>query len=84
MQGTVVQLKNSSWYDINLKLSLGILASGLNPSNMSELFSFLGIPKAKTFHRRLFPICEFRIGDSLRKIASEIMKEGRILAVKNN
>ena len=40
MQGTVSQRKNSSWYDLNLKLSLGTLASVLGSSNMSELFSF--------------------------------------------
>ena len=40
MQGTVSQRKNSSWHDLNLKLSLGTLASGLDSSNMSELFSF--------------------------------------------
>ena len=82
MQGTVSQRKNSSWYDLNLKLSLGTLASFLGSSNMSELFSFLLIPKAKTFHKRLFPICEFRIGASLRKVVSEIMKEGRTLERK--
>ena len=82
MQGEISQRKNSSWYDLNLKLSLGTLASVLGTSNMSELFSFLGIPKTKKFHKRLFPICEFRIGSSLRKIASEAMKEGRTLEVK--
>ena len=82
MQGTVSQRKNSSWYDLNLKLTLGTLASGLCSFNMSELFSFLSIPKAKSFHKRLFPVCEFRIGASLRKFESEIMKEGRILEVK--
>ena len=82
MQGKNNQRKNSSWYDLNLKLCLGTLASGLGSSNMSELFSFLGLPKAKTFHKRLFPICEFRIGASLRKIACEAMKEGRTLEVK--
>ena len=82
MQGTVSQRKNSSWYDLNLKLTLGTLASGLGSSNMPELISFLGLPKAKTFHKRLFPVCEFRIGASLRKIASETMKEGRMLEAK--
>ena len=40
MEGKVSQRKNSSWYDLNFKFSLSILASGLGPSNMSELFSF--------------------------------------------
>ena len=82
MQGTVSQRKNSSWYDLNLKLTLGTLASGLGSSNMPELISFLGLPKAKTFLKRLFPVCEFRIRASLRKIASETMKEGRMLEAK--
>ena len=82
MQGTVSQRKNSSWYDFNLKSTLGTLASGIGSSNMSESFSFLGIPKAKTLHKRLFPVCEFSIGASLRKVASETIKEGRISKVK--
>ena len=61
---------------------MGTLASGLGSSNLSEIFYFLGLPKAKTFHKRLIPICEFRTGASLRKKACEAMKEGRILEVK--
>ena len=83
MQGKNGQKKNISWYDLNLKLCLGTLASGLGSSNMSFFF-FLGLPKAKIFHQRLFLICEFRIGASIRKIACEAMKEGRTLEVKNN
>ena len=81
IEGTVSQRKNVGWYYLNLKLTLGTLASGLDFSNVSELFSFLGIPKAKTFHKRMFHVCEFRIGISLRKIASEVIKKGRMLEI---
>lgn len=58
MQGTVSSRENSSWYDLNFKLTLGTLASGLGAANVSELFYFLCIPQAKTFHKRLFSMCE--------------------------
>ena len=58
IQGTVSWRENSSWYDLNLKLTLWTLASGLGAANVSELIYFLSIPQAKTFHKRLFPMCE--------------------------
>ena len=40
MQGENSQRTNSSWHDLNLKLCLGTLASGLGSSNLSEIFFF--------------------------------------------
>ena len=39
-QGEVSSVVNSSWCDLNLRLAIGTLASGLGGANMSELFSF--------------------------------------------
>ena len=47
MQGKNSQRENSSWYDLNLKLCLGTLASGLGSSNMSELFFFFGTTESQ-------------------------------------
>ena len=49
---------------------------------MSELFSFLRLPNAKTFHKGVFPVCESKIGVSLRKIAKESMEEARVFEVR--
>ena len=49
---------------------------------MSELFSFLGFPNAKTFHKRVFPVCESKIGVSLRKIAKESMEEAKVFEIR--
>ena len=73
---------NSSWYDLNLRLTIGTLASGSSGANMSELFSFLGFPHAKGLHKRVFPVYESKIGFSLRKVAKESMEESKICAVR--
>ena len=73
VNGDVSSIVNSSWYDLNLRLAIGTLVSGAGGANMSELFSFLGFPNAKTFHKRVFPVCESKIGVSLRKIAKKSM-----------
>ena len=52
-QGEVSSVVNSSWYDLNLRLAIGTLASSSGGANMSELFSFLGFPHAKGFHKRI-------------------------------
>lgn len=62
--GEISSVVNSSWYDLNLRLAIGTLASGSGGANMSELFSFLGFPHAKGFHKRIFPVCESKIGAS--------------------
>ena len=82
VNGDVSSIVNSSWYDLNLRLTIGTLASGSSGSNMSELFSFLGFPNAKTFHKRVFPVRESKIGVSLRKIAKESMEEAKVFEVR--
>ena len=53
IQDEVSSVVNSSWYDLNLRLTIGTLASSSGGANMSELFSFLGFPHAKGFHKRI-------------------------------
>ena len=80
--GEISSVVNSSWYDLNLRLAIGTLASGSGGANMSELFSFLGFPHAKGFHKRIFPVCESKIGASLRKVAKESMDEAKECEVR--
>ena len=46
IQGEVSSVVKSSWYDLNLRLAIGTLASGSDWANMLELLSFLGFPHA--------------------------------------
>ena len=82
IQGEVSTVVNSSWYDLNLRLAIGTLVSGSGGTNMSELFSFLGFPHAKGFHKRAFPVCESKTGISQRKVAKELMEEAKICEVR--
>ena len=56
--------KKCNWYDLNLKICIATLVSGLGATNLSELFSFIGIPKSKVLHKRVMPVCECQIGGS--------------------
>ena len=49
---------------------------------MSELFSFLGFPHTKGFHKRIFPVYESKIEVSLRIVANESMEEAKICEVR--
>ena len=49
---------------------------------MSELFSFLGFPYTKGFHKRIFPVYESKIEISLRIVANESMEEAKICEVR--
>ena len=80
--GEISSVVNNSWYDLNLRLAIGTLVSGSGGANMSELFFFLGFPRAKGFHKRIFPVCESKIGASLRKFAKESMEEAKECEVR--
>ena len=82
MKGNISLQNNYNWYNLNLKNCIATLASGLGASNLSELFSFIGIPKAKVLHKRKILVYEYQIGGILRNIAKQAMKEGKMLEVK--
>ena len=67
--------RRSNSYSLNLKLVLGTMASGIGPSNMSQLLLFLNIPSCKSLHGRLFRNIELTVESSLRKIATESMRD---------
>ena len=51
------------------------MVSGIGPSNMSQLLSFLNIPSCKSLHGSFFRNIELTVGSSLRKIATESMRD---------
>ena len=67
--------ENCSWYATNVKLVLGTLAAGMGPSDISCLFSFLGLPNLQSFCKTQFKRIEGLIGKYLRKVAADSMDE---------
>ena len=67
--------KNTNWYELNLKLGLGTMASGIGPSNLSQLLSFIDLPNCKTFDSKFFNNMELTVGSTLRKVSTESMEE---------
>ena len=74
-QGKPCKNENSSWYDTNLRLVLGTLASGLGPSDICTLLAFMGLPNVNSFSRKQFRQIESLIGKHLRQIGDDSMTE---------
>ena len=51
------------------------MASGIGPSNLSQLLSFIDLPNCKTFDSKLFNNMELTVGSTLRKVSTESMEE---------
>ena len=71
LKGDSQHKKISNWYELNLKLVLGTMASGIGSSNMAQLLSFLDLPNCKTLNRKFFKNTELTIGLILKKVALE-------------
>ena len=67
LQGESQYRKSSNWYELNLILALGTMASGIGPINMAQLLSFLDLSNCKTLNGRFFKNMELSIGSILRK-----------------
>ena len=67
--------ENCSWYDVNLRLVLATLASGLGPSDITTFLSFLGLPNLTSFSRKQFHRIEMLIGQDLRFVGNASMKD---------
>ena len=65
LTGKLNDHRRSNSYSLNLKLVLGTMASGIGPSNMSQLLSFLDIPSCKSLHGIFFRNIELTVGSSL-------------------
>ena len=66
---------NSNWYELNLNLTLGTIASGIGPSNMAYISSFLSIKNYQNLKGRFFKNMELTIGAILRKIVNESIEK---------
>ena len=82
LQGKDQFVKNSNWYELNLKLGLGTMASGIVPRNLSQLLSFIDLPNCKTFDSKFFNNMELTVGSTLRKVSAESMDEATKAEVK--
>ena len=51
------------------------MASGIGPSNMSQLLSFLDIPQCQSLHGSFFRNIELTVGSSLRKIVIDSIQD---------
>ena len=48
---------------------------------MSELLYFIGFLHVKWLHKRVFPVCESKIGANLRKGAKDSMEDVKLCEV---
>ena len=67
--------QNNLWYEANLRLVLGTLAIGNGGSDLSDFSAILDLPQASSFGYRPFNRIESNIGENLREIAEQAMKE---------
>ena len=56
-------------------ITLGMMDSGICPSNMTQLHSVLDILNYKSLNGRFFKNIELTIGRSLRKVAIDLMEK---------
>ena len=54
MKGKYTLHKKSHRYQLNVKLTLGAIASGIGPTNLAQLLSFLDLPNVKQVNGRFF------------------------------
>ena len=64
--GDLAKKENCSWFSTNVKIALATLAAGLAGSNISCLFSFLGLPNLNSFSKKAFKPIESLIGKHIR------------------
>ena len=74
-QGTPRNTENCSWFATNLRLVLGTLAVGMNPSDMSTLCFFMGLTNLQSFSCQHFATIELLIGKHLRNITDSWMQK---------
>ena len=69
--------QNNSWFEANLRFVLAALAVGNGGSDLSDFAAFLDLPQASSFGTRAFNRIECLVGERLRRVAEESMKEAR-------
>ena len=71
LQGEHGFCKKYNWYKLTLKLVLETMVSGIVPSTMAQLLSFMDLPNCQNLNSRFFKNMELTISLTLRKIAIE-------------
>ena len=56
-------------------MTLGAIASGIGPTNLAQLLSFIDLPNVKAVNGRFFRNMELIVGTSLRSVGTKAMKE---------
>ena len=82
MKGKYTLDKKSHRYQLNIKLILGAIASGIGPINLAQLLSFIDLPNVKTVNERFFRNMELIVGTSLRKVGTKAMEEALLEEIK--
>ena len=75
MKGEYTSQKRSHGYQLNIKLTLRTIASGIGPTNLAQLLSFLDLPNIKTVNDRFFQNMELIVGPILRQVGTKAMEE---------
>ena len=71
LKGEYTSQNNSNWYELNLKLVIGSMASRIGLINITQLLSFLDIQNCQSLNGRFFKNIELTIGATLRKNTNE-------------
>ena len=65
-----------NWFQLDIQLAIGTLASGIGSANISQLLSFLDIRNTKSRSLRFMRNMEKSIGNDLRIVATDSMLQG--------
>ena len=65
--------QKSVWYQQNIKMLLGNIASGIGPKDIEYLFTFIGFPIPSSFPYDIFPKIENLIGENIQKVSNRSM-----------
>ena len=63
-------------------MTLGTIASGIEPTNLAQLLSFIDLPNVKAVNGRFFRNMESIVGPSLRKVGTKAMEEALLEEIK--
>ena len=68
--------QKSIWYENNIKVVLGTIASDIGPKDRETFFSFMGISIPSSFPYVTFPKIENMIGQEIMKVSKRSMANG--------
>ena len=74
---------NNAWYETNLRLVLASLAVDNGGTDLSDIAAFIGLPQATSFGKRPFNRIECLVGETIRQVADDSMKEALDEEIEN-